>query len=273
MQLGVSSYAFGWAVGVPGHPPPVPFTELDLVAFARRHRLGLIQLGDHLPLHRFDEARLDRLRAAAGRADAPIRIETGGRGLTEAHLARYIGLSKELGARLLRFVIDGPGYEPERNEIVMLLRSAVPELAAAGITLGIENHDRFPARTLRGIIEQIDSPHVGICLDTANSLGAAEGLGEVLEQLAHLTVNLHLKDFTIRRVPHAMGFVVEGCPAGRGRLDVAALRTRLARCGRCRSAVLETWPPLEATIVATLVTEQRWAEESLAYLKPLFPTS
>src|SRR5687768_12742905 len=49
MQLGVSSYAFGWAVGVPGHPPPRPFNEHDLLEFARAFELSVIQFGDHMP--------------------------------------------------------------------------------------------------------------------------------------------------------------------------------------------------------------------------------
>ena len=43
---------------------------------------------------------------------------------------------------------------------------------------------------------------------------------EVTRALAPHTLNLHLKDFTVRRVSHMMGFVVEGTPAGQGMLDV-----------------------------------------------------
>jgi len=273
MQLGVSSYAFGWAVGVPGHLPPQPFDENDLLAFARAQGLSLIQFGDHLPLHTFDETRLARLRSAADSGAPRVRIETGARGLTEAHLARYIEISQQLDARLLRFVIDGAGYEPSPTDVVALVRNALPALKAARVTLGLENHDRFPARTLRTMLEQIGDDHVGICLDTANSLGAGEGLDHVVDQLAPHTVNLHIKDFAIARVSHAMGFIVEGRPAGRGMLDVPKLLAAVAPHGRCRTAILETWVPPEARFVDTIAKERRWAEESLAFLKPLFPTS
>lgn len=268
MQLGISSYAFGWAVGVPEYPPPSPFSEHDLLEFARAFGLPVIQFGDHVPLHTFEPARLAALRHAA--EAARITLEIGARGLTAAHLARYVALAHELGATLLRFVIDGPGYEPVNDEIVAVTRAAVPLLAASNVTLGIENHDRFPARTLRALIERIGSERVGICLDTANSLGAGEGIGYVLDQLAEHTVNLHVKDFAITRVPYAMGFTVSGRPAGQGMLDVPALRDALAARGPCRTAVLETWTPPEATLATTLATERRWAEESIAYLKPLF---
>ena len=268
MQLGISSYAFGWAVGVPGYPPPSPFTELDLLDFARTFNLGVIQFGDHVPLHTLEPTRLTALRAAARKA--AITVEIGARGMTAEHLCRYLDLARELHAPLVRFVIDGPGFEPGPDDVVAIASDALPLLAAANVTLGIENHDRFPARELRRIIERIGSKHVGICLDTANSLGAGEGLGHVLDQLAPHTVNLHVKDFAIARVPYAMGFTVTGRPAGRGMLDVPALRDTIARHGRCRSAILETWTPPEPTIAATLAKERRWAEESIDYLKPLF---
>lgn len=271
MLLGVSSYAFGWRVGVPGHPPPTPYDELTLLAYAREHGLGVVQFGDHVSLPTFEPARLEKLRHSAEHGPERIELEIGGRGLTAPHLARYIAIARVLGARLLRFVVDSPGYEPAPAEITHLLSEAVPELERAGLTLGIENHDRLDARTLRAIMEHVGHPRVGICLDTANSLGAGEGLEHVVEQLGPHTVNLHLKDFAITRLPHAMGFLIEGRPAGRGRLDVPALRSRLAHHGRCRTAILETWTPPESRLVDTLVKEREWADASLAFLKPLFP--
>jgi 3-oxoisoapionate decarboxylase len=273
MQLGVSSYAFGWAVGLPGHIPEKPFNELDLLAFARAQQLRLVQFGDHLPIHEFDESRLARLRDAALETGEEIQIETGARGLTESHLQRYIALSKTLSARLLRFVIDGPGHEPTAREVIALLRAAVPSLAQTGLTLGIENHDRFPAKMLRTIVESVGSEHVGICLDTVNSLGAGEGLDQVLDQLAPHTVNLHIKDFAVSRIPSAMGFVVEGRPAGRGMLDVPRLLAILQKHRRCKTAVLETWTTTGHDSADTIARERRWADESIAYLKTLFPSS
>jgi len=272
MLLGISSYAYGWAVGVPGHPPPAPYDEHDLLATARRHHLRVVQYGDHIPLREFPSHRLDRLRDAA--TAAGIAIEIGARGLTARHLERLIDTARKLHSPLLRFVIDGPGHEPARADLIALLREALPALNAANLVLGIENHDRFPARVLRDLIDAVASPRVGICLDTANSLGAGEGIEHVLTHLAAVTVNLHLKDIAITRVPHAMGFTIEGRPAGRGQLDLrAVLETVAERAGpRCPHAILETWTPPETTLDATLAKERRWAEESLLHLKSLFPS-
>jgi hypothetical protein len=56
------------------------------------------------------------------------------------------------------------------------------------------------------VIRRIASPHGGICLDTANSLGRPELLETVVEHLADLAVVLHAKDYDIRRVDTRMGF-------------------------------------------------------------------
>jgi len=272
MQLGVSSYAFGWRIGVRGYPAPPPYAERELLDFARAHALRVVQYGDHVPLHSFSPDRLERLRTEAGSGADRIELEIGGRGLTRTHLARCIQLARVLESPLLRFVIDGPDYEPSTAEVTELLREVVPVLENENLILGIENHDRFPARTLSAIMDDVGSRYVGICLDTANSLGAGEGLEHILEHLGRHTVNLHIKDFAIKRLPHAMGFHIEGRPAGAGMLDVASLRDRLEPHGRCRSAVLETWTPPEISFADTLAKEQRWAEQSLAHLKPLFPS-
>ena len=267
MKLGISSYTYSWAVGMPGHPPARPLDENGLLDKAREHGVTLLQIGDNLPLQTFDAARLDRLARRA--AHEGILLEVGARRLTLERAAEYIAIARRIGAKLIRFVIDDGDYHPEPAVVTGILRGVAPLLR--GLTLGIENHDRFPSAALRTMIEAVGSEHVGICLDTANSLGAGEGIETVTTALAPITVNLHIKDFWIERVPHLMGFTVTGRPAGSGMLNLPRLLDQLAPHGRCKSAVLETWPPPEATLEATMAKEASWASQSIEYLKPLFP--
>lgn len=265
MKLGLSSFAFGWAVATPSPPAPEPFTPDTLLDFAVAHDVPVIQFGDNLPLHTLRPSELD---AFAGRARAKrVAIETGARGLTGERLQEYIEVSRRVGARLLRFVIDAKDYEPPADAVVRLVRNALPALRSAGIVLGIENHDRFPSVTLRRMIDTLASEHVGVCLDTANSLGAGEGINEVLAHLAPVCVNLHVKDFAIERLSYLMGFTVSGRPLGRGMLPLATVLATVARHGRCGTAVVELWPPPEKNKLDTLAKEVRWAEESIAALR------
>jgi sugar phosphate isomerase/epimerase len=139
-----------------------------------------------------------------------------------------------------------------------------------GLTLGIENHDRLPVKILRRILEDAGSERIGVCLDTANSLGAGEGLETVLAALASFTVNLHIKDFHVERVPHLMGFSVSGRPAGAGFLDLPAVLEQLTPFQRCHTAVLELWTPPESRLEDTIARESAWAGQSVGYLKPFF---
>jgi sugar phosphate isomerase/epimerase len=183
-------------------------------------------------------------------------------------VADYVSIARQVGARLIRFVIDDSTYHPAPDTVTGVLLEISSTLG--DLTLGIENHDRFSAATLRDMIEKAGSENIGVCLDTANSLGAGEGIEAVAAVLAPLTINLHIKDFSIERVPHLMGFHVTGRPAGGGMLNLPALLEQLAQFNRCQTAVLELWTPPEPQMEQTIAKEAAWAGQSLQYLKPLF---
>lgn len=269
MKLGISTYTYGWAVGVMGKDFPVtPLNETGLIEKAHQHGLHLVQIGDNLPLHEMTDQQLDNFRRLA--KEGGISIEAGARKLTEEHLCLYLQIAEKLDARLLRFVLDGSGYEPDINTVVGIIKNCVPALEQKNITLGLENHDRIKASQFAKIIESVGSSFVGICLDSVNSMGAGEGLERIVDVLAPYTVNLHLKDFGIKRLPHLMGFQIDGRPAGKGMLNIPWLIEKITKHSGCQTAILEQWVIPEKDIKATIDKEEKWAEESLQYLKPLF---
>ena len=83
----------------------------------------------------------------------------------------------------MRVVIDTQDHHPAPAEVVATLRTVMPAFERAGVCLAVENHDRFPAATLAAILDQVGSQCVGICLDTANSIGCLENLETVLGAL------------------------------------------------------------------------------------------
>lgn len=265
MVLGISSFTYGWSVGVNGSASL--FNEQDLIFQAQKLGLRCLQVGDNLPLHRLTSEQQWELKRTVD--DAKIRLEVGARGLTEDHLHQYIDLTAFYQSPLLRFVVDGTNYEPEIETIISIIKDAVPALKKSGVTLGIENHDRFHAKELSDMMEAIADVQVGICLDTVNSLGAGEGINCVTEILAPYTVNLHIKDFIIKRFPHNMGFTVAGMITGKGMLDINMVMEKLLVFNRCQSAVLEQWVPPADKLDETIELEQQWAEESIHYLKQL----
>lgn len=270
IKLGLSSYTYTWSVGVPGSLPAKPLTVSGLVDKACSEGVKLVQFADNMPLEEMtDRELLDLYNYSAGK---DVTIEMGSRGLTADHTFRCLETARKLHSPILRMVVDKPGYEPGIETINKVISGLIPELRSRKIRLAIENHDRFRAREFEEIMLSAGSEWVGICLDSVNSMGAGEGFETVMEILTPYTVNLHIKDFKIFRVSHKMGFVIEGRPAGQGMLNLKKLLDRLAALNRCHSAILELWTPPETDLEATIFKEEKWAHESIEYLKKIFQT-
>ena len=269
MRLGIGSFAYAWAIGVPGFAPPRPMTALDLVERAAELGLGLVQIGDNLPLHRLSERALDELQARA--AALSVDIEVGTRGIAPEQLVHYLELAERFSSPILRIVIDTALHRPDPAEVLSTLRPLLERFERADVILAIENHDRFAAATLADLVAELASPCVGICLDSINSLGALEGTKEVTAILAPFVVSLHVKDVIIRRSNETMGFVVEGRPAGQGMIDVPWLIGEMRAKARSPNAILELWPPKGSTIEESIATEDEWAKTSIRYLRALIP--
>ncbi len=268
MQLGLSSYTYTWAVGVPGCMPQKPLTAYDLIDKVADAGLRLVQIADNLPLEIFTAGELEDLyKYARGKN---ISIEIGGKGLDPGHTMRCLQAAELLHSPILRMVIDSKGFEPDLGTIISIIHELEPEFKSRHIKLALENHDRFRAREFEEIIVAAASDNVGICLDSVNSLSAGEGFNAVAEILIPYTINLHIKDFTIFRVSHKMGLIIEGRPAGKGMLNIPELAVHLKETGLCQSAILELWTPPEEDIGKTIRKESSWAGESINYLKSIF---
>ncbi|GJM30742.1 MAG: endonuclease [Cyclobacteriaceae bacterium] len=265
MKLGIGSYAFSWAVGVPGHQPSLPVDAFSLVRKVSSLQVNCVQIADNLPLDNSDAESVSRLIELS--EDLGVSVELGTRGLHIEKVTRYLDLAHQFNAPFLRLVIDDYGFEPDQSSIVRDIKQLIPICRDKNVILAIENHDRFMARQLAEIVEATDPEWVGICLDTANSLGAGEGIAEVLEQLWNYTVNLHVKDIKIERVPSNMGFKVTGCPAGEGVIDVPLLLHSLSKNQRFFSVTLEMWSDFLDNLDSTIAREQEWVIKSVDYLK------
>lgn len=267
MELGLSTYTFPWAFGITkmGYRPSMSL--IDLLQYTHQQGIGRLQVGDNFPLHL--QSKADCLHWATLARDLSIQVELGTRKLEVAHIERYLDLAEVFESPFIRVVIDDGDYKPEPAQIVKILNQLLPELKSRKTILAIENHDRFSAALLQKFIESSNADWVSICLDTANSLGANEGIATVMEHLAPYTVNLHIKDFRIQRWPHLMGFRVDGCAAGQGILDIPALLQQVTPYEYCQSVTLELWSSPLDDAEETLENERQWAATSIDYLKKL----
>jgi sugar phosphate isomerase/epimerase len=269
MHLGISSYTYAWAIGVLGYPPEQPMSVLDLLHKAKELEVDIVQIADNLPLDEYTSSELDVIEEVAH--EIGISVEIGARGIDADYLRNYLSLTQRFGSPILRLVIDTAFKHPSEEEVVEQLRTVMPDFVEADVSLAIENHDRFSAESLRRIVNEIGGDHIGICLDTTNSFGAAEGPKYVVEMLGPWVINLHVKDFVVQRVDHKMGFIIEGRPAGKGQLDIPWLLEQLCPSGRKLSVILELWTPKEATVEETIAKESEWASISVEYVREVMP--
>jgi sugar phosphate isomerase/epimerase len=255
MRLGIGSYAYMWAIGFEGARPRAPMAAHGLIRQAVEFGVEAIQFGPNIGYAAVD------LKAAR---EAGLEVETGVTGLEIGEAVREAGAA---GIRFVRTVLQEEAENaPSPAAIESGLRALLPVLEVHGVRLGLEN-SVTPAADLKRMLESIASPHVGITLDTANSLAIGEGWRHVLELLAPHTLCLHLKDFRTRREWHRMGFRVAGAPAGEGDLDAPLLLGELRRAGFDGSVILEQWVPEQATLDETIALERRWARDGIAYLR------
>ena len=269
MRLGISSYTFPWAVGVPGHAQPRRrMTAVDLVNEASRMGAATLQFGDNLPLHELPAAELDDLRAASRRLG--IAIEVGTYGVSQDVLLNYLRCAQHLDAKLVRTLLPRRAGANDLGDVVAALAAVLPAYELAGVVLAVENYELYSAAQFAEMLRRLPSASLGMCVDTANNLGRGESLAELITAFGGRIACLHMKDVRTSRLSTRMGFVVEGCPAGQGIVDLTEAMRSLKAAGVSMaelSVILEQWPPAQADIEQTLRLEREWAHASFEHMQ------
>jgi sugar phosphate isomerase/epimerase len=96
-----------------------------------------------------------------------------------------------------------------------------PTLNRAPILIGLENHKDFHASELVALLDAIDSPSLGVCVDFGNNLALLEEPLETVRLLAPRVVTTHLKDMAVKRTPD--GFALSEVPLGEGMLPLVEI--------------------------------------------------
>jgi 3-oxoisoapionate decarboxylase len=98
------------------------------------------------------------------------------------------------------------------------LSLAAPVAARHDIRLAVENHKDWRADELIAILKRLGNDHVGVCLDTGNSIALLEDPMEVVLALAPWAFTTHFKDMGLEE--DRDGFFLAEVPLGTGVLDL-----------------------------------------------------
>ena len=160
----------------------------------------------------------------------------------QADMGRFeaeISTAKRAGADVVRTVmLSGRRYETFPTAAAFrrfaetsshALSLAAPVVARHDVRLAVENHKDWRADELLAILKRVGNDHVGVCLDTGNSIALLEDPMEVVEALAPRAFTTHLKDMGVEEYPQ--GFLLAEVPLGTGILDLARV-VRIVRAAR-----------------------------------------
>jgi sugar phosphate isomerase/epimerase len=281
MQLAIDSYCYHRNFGEP-YPglqsaPARPMTVWDFLRRARRLGVQGVSLEScFLPE---DDEFLGRLRAALDEAGLervwawghPDGLRSGSDQAAAKDLLRHIGIAQRLGAKVMRIAAGSRRTRPERWAVHkrQLLRMLSPLARAAadhGVVLAVENHIDLLADEMLDLLTTIDSPALGVCLDTANNIRLFEDPLKVAAALAPWARATHVKDVCAWRGDPKDFFFWPSVPLGEGLIDIAAV------VGLLRRAKYRGLLAIEVDFLhPEYADEDRAVAKSVKYLRALVP--
>ena len=205
----------------------VPFSDpLRFLTFCRER----VALGVQLAIGRRDRDYTTKLRdmaAATGvYVEGSVRLPQ-----DRADVERFaeeVRSAKEAGAGVMRTVCTGSrryetfdsaeAFREFAKRSYEALALAEPIVAKHEMRLAVENHKDWRVGELLGLLKRLGSKHVGVCLDTGNSVALLEDPMAVVEAFAPWTFTTHLKDMAVAECED--GFLLAEVPLGTGFLDI-----------------------------------------------------
>jgi sugar phosphate isomerase/epimerase len=140
-------------------------------------------------------------------------------------LVRNLTYAKALGASVMRIVGGSRRTRPasfalHKRRLVGMLKGLLPAAQDHGIVLAMENHIDLLAEEMVDLMTTLDSPWLGVCLDTGNNLRLHEDPVVAAEKLAPFARATHVKDIGVRRGnPQEFAFW-PSVPLGKGLVDL-----------------------------------------------------
>jgi sugar phosphate isomerase/epimerase len=173
-----------------------------------------------------------------------LYVEPGGAGIDSALSGRstqelikswepMFEVALELGTKVL---ITGLGTWPWKGRVIKEKGKSLTDQIKGGIAtlrglssmaqdheVAVAIHTSFfTADEYLQIMESVDSPYIGLCLDTANAFLVLQDPADFAQRVARWVKATHVKDSCVYLQPEGMDWL-GGCPLGRGSVDLPAI--------------------------------------------------
>lgn len=238
LKLGLHTYTlhlsgFGQNWGTHQDPRPKQFSLEELMDRAVDWGLDGLHLTG-ADLESKDDERLEEVREAAEERGLYLEYnfsrdeEFDPRLNDEVH--EGIRIADTLGADLAKLSLDirrprplyGSSFHPkvvdQLVDVYEEVQEAIPVIEETGVKLALENHTETFADEIIWLLEEINHPLVGACVDTVNSVGVLEDPEYAVEQLAPYAFSNHFCDHKLDRDQFGVRF--HGVALGDGDIDL-----------------------------------------------------
>jgi len=143
-------------------------------------------------------------------------------------LIQHLAYARHIGARVMRIVGGSRRSRPasfalHKRRLVGMLKKILPIAQDHGVVLAMENHIDLTADEMVDVITTLDSPWLGVCLDTANNLRLHEDPLVVAAKLAPFARATHIKDVWVRRGDPKDFAFWPSVPLGKGLVDIGQI--------------------------------------------------
>jgi 3-oxoisoapionate decarboxylase len=181
-----------------------------------------------------DEDALQRVHGYAGKLGIAMSLSGGSicpsasafnakLGTAEEQIARGLKISRIFGATTMRVVTGSAKERPEIEKHIAnttkVLKGMRSRIRDSGVKIALENHGGdVQAREVKAMIEDVGSDILGVCIDTGNPLWVLEDPHLTLELLGPVSIDNHVRDTAIWRVPE--GVAVRWVNMGEGNVDI-----------------------------------------------------
>jgi sugar phosphate isomerase/epimerase len=236
MKIGIDSYCYHRYFGevYPGlqQAPKRTMTVWDFLKRARQLGVAGVSL-ESCYFPECDERFLGRLRDtldAYGMERVwawghPAGLCSGTNRQAARDLVQHLDHARRIGAHVMRIVGGSRKTRPSsfalhKRRLGGMLKKLLPAARDHGIVLAMENHIDLTADEMVDLITTLDSPWLGVCLDTVNNIRMHEDPLVVAEKLAPFARATHIKDVWVRPGDPKDFAFWPSVPLGKGLVDL-----------------------------------------------------
>lgn len=215
-------------------PWPRQLSTFELFDQAIRWGLDGLHLDDGV-LENLEPAYLKEVGAAAREQGLYLEynfsMDLGGQGIGIQHdLAAAIATARSLGADVVKVGMDlirprpvaasrfHPDVMGKIKSVATRLKQVAPAAEAAGVKIAVENHCDTFSEEILWLLDRVDHPLVGACIDTVNAFMVMEDPMVAIENLAPRAYTNHFRDDRIEFQRY--GCKLTGAAVGDGDIDM-----------------------------------------------------